>query len=167
MKIALIAALARNGAIGKDNRLLWHLPDDMKFFKGTTAGHHILTGRKNYESIPMRYRPLPDRVNLVISRQAGYHAPGAHVFSDIARAIEFACEAGEDELMVIGGGEIYKRCLPLAQVLYLTHVEAAPEGDTYLALPDPENWHIELLHVHPADATHAYAFRIERWERFC
>lgn len=165
MKIALIAAVADNGAIGRDNQLLWHLPADMRFFKETTTGHTILTGRKNYESIPERFRPLPNRTNLIVTRQMGFHEPGAFIFSNIEGAVTFARKNGENLLFVVGGGEIYRQCLPLADILFLTRVKATPQADTFFEIPDPEGWLVRTLQTQEADVRHAFSFQIEHWER--
>ncbi|MBN8702025.1 MAG: dihydrofolate reductase [Bacteroidetes bacterium] len=131
MKISLIAAIATNNAIGKDNNLLWHLPADMKIFKEKTTGHCIVTGRKNYESIPEKFRPLPNRTNIVITRNPNYNAPGAIVASSVQEAIEIAKQKGESELFIIGGAEIYKQTIDIADTLYITHVDGTFEADAF------------------------------------
>ena len=140
-KIALIAAVARNGVIGKEGGIPWRIPSDMAFFKRTTMGKPIVMGRKQYESVG---KPLPGRVNIVVSRQKGYQPEGVLVFSafdaalDHARTIARADGAGE--VMVIGGGEIYALALPMADRVYLTEVDLAPEGDTRFPELDPARW---------------------------
>lgn len=140
MIISLIAAVAENRVIGKDNDLIWRLPRDTRFFMETTKGHHILTGRKNYESIPEKYRPLKNRTNIVVTNQRSYQAPGAKVVFDLEEGIEFARKHGETELFVIGGGKIYYQALPKANRLYITEVKAEFEGDTYFPEIDPNEW---------------------------
>jgi len=131
MKISLIVAVAENNVIGKDNTLIWHLPADMKYFKEKTTGHCIITGRKNYESIPEKFRPLPNRTNIVITRQHNYHAPGAIVVSSINLAIEKAKQTGDEEIFIIGGAEIFKQSLHIADKIYLTKIYHSFEGDVY------------------------------------
>src|SRR5687767_4437952 len=111
MKIIIVVAVAENNAIGKNNQLIWKLADDMKFFKETTIGHTIVTGRKNYESIPPKFRPLPQRVNIVITRQTNYDAPGAIIVHSLEAALEKARQADETKCFIIGGGEIFKEAL--------------------------------------------------------
>ena len=98
MKVSLIVAVSENGVIGKDNDLIWHLPKDMKFFKDTTMGHHVIMGRKNFESIPHKYRPLPNRTNVVITRQTDYKAEGCVVVNSVEAALEIAKNNGENEI---------------------------------------------------------------------
>ena len=111
MKVSLIVAVAKNGVIGKDNDLIWSLPKDMRFFKETTLGHYVIMGRKNYESIPERFRPLPNRTNVVITRQSDYQAEGCVVVNSLENALELAQHNGDDEPFIIGGGQIYKLAL--------------------------------------------------------
>jgi len=112
MIISLIAAVSENHVIGKNNGLPWHLPDDMKFFMQTTKGHHIIMGRKNYDSIPDKFRPLPNRTNIVVTRQPSFRAPGCIVVNSLERGLEIAQHNGEPEVFVIGGYDIYKLVLP-------------------------------------------------------
>ncbi|MFI5260549.1 MAG: dihydrofolate reductase [Candidatus Paceibacteria bacterium] len=131
-RISLIAAIGKNRELGLGGKLLWSLPDDMQHFKETTSGHPVIMGRKTWESIPPRFRPLPGRVNIVVTRQAGYAAPGAIVASTIEDARAAAARApGADEIFVIGGGELYAASLPHADRLYLTLVEAAAPADAF------------------------------------
>ena len=116
----MIAALARNGVIGKANDLPWHLPDDMKFFMNTTKGHHVIMGRKNYESLPEKFRPLPNRTSIVVTRQHDYKAPGCTVVHQLEEGVKMAEKNSEKELFIIGGSEIYKFAMPFANKLYLT-----------------------------------------------
>ena len=111
MKVALIVAVAKNGVIGKDNDLIWNLPKDMRFFKESTLGHHVIMGRKNFESIPKRYRPLPNRTNVVISRQNNYQFEGCVIVNSLEAALKVAQHNGDKEPFIIGGGQIYKLAL--------------------------------------------------------
>ena len=142
MKISLIAALGKNRVIGKDNDLIWHLPADMKFFKETTIGHFVLMGRKNYESIPEKYRPLADRTNLIITRDTTYEAEGSHVFHSIDDALKFARSQNVEELFIIGGANIYAQLIDEADQLYITHIDGEFEGDVFFPEIDMEKWEI-------------------------
>lgn len=131
MKLGVIAAMACNGAIGKNNALLWHLPEDLKFFKRTTLGHPVIMGRKTFESIG---RPLPGRRNIVITRNATWHHNGVDVAGSLDAALALLANSPEPlahEPFVIGGGEIYAQALPHADVIVLTEVDAEFEGDTF------------------------------------
>lgn len=127
MRIALIAAMGRNRVIGKDNQMPWHMPADLKHFKSVTMGKPVIMGRKTFESIG---RPLPGRTNIVITRDASYQADGISVVSSPEQALELA-KPLTDEVMIIGGGQIYKHFMPMATDLHLTFIDAAPEGDAY------------------------------------
>ncbi|MDR2556047.1 MAG: dihydrofolate reductase [Fibromonadaceae bacterium] len=130
MLISLIAAVAENGLIGKDNKLPWHLPADLHFFKKTTLGHPIIMGRKNFESIG---KVLPGRTNIVLTRNASFaEAENLKVAHSLEEAFEIARETGTDECFVIGGAEIYKEALPLCQKLYITKVHGIFEGNTFM-----------------------------------
>lgn len=131
MNISIIVAVANNNVIGKDNTLIWHLPADMKFFKEKTTGHCIITGRKNYESIPEKFRPLPNRTNIVITRNKNYSAPGAIVVDSIEKAIQKAKETSDNEIFIIGGAEIYKQSIHLCDRIYLTQIHHTFEGDAF------------------------------------
>lgn len=138
--VSIIVAKAQNNVIGKNNSLIWHLPADMKYFKEKTIGHCVITGRKNYESIPEKFRPLPDRTNIVVTRQKNYAAPGAIVVDSIENAIEKAKGISNKEIFIIGGSEIYKQTLQLADKLYITEIDHSFEGDAYFPEVDPTLW---------------------------
>ena len=139
-RIAIIVALgAKTRALGKDNKLLWHIPEDMRRFKELTMRHPVIMGRKTWESLPEKFRPLPERTNIVVTRQAGYKANGATVVDSLSDAFLAAEKApGADETFIIGGGEIYTIALPYATHLYLTLVNAAAEADTFFQLYEKE-----------------------------
>ena len=124
MIVSLIVAVSENGVIGRDNDLIWHLPNDMKFFKETTKGHHVIMGRKNFESIPHKFRPLPDRVNIIVSRQPDYQAEGCIVVDSIEASLEIAKQNNDEEPFIIGGGQIYKLALEsdIVERIYLTKI---------------------------------------------
>jgi dihydrofolate reductase len=161
MRLALVVAVATNGVIGRGNALPWHLPGDLQHFKRLTLGKPIVMGRHTFESIG---RPLPGRSNIIISRQPGYSATGVSVVPDLEGALALAADIalidGVDELLVIGGGQVYRAALPLADRLYLTEVHAEVAGDTFFPLPEPGDW-VELSREHhPAEGpdSHDYSF---------
>ena len=131
-RLSLIAAIGKNRELGLNGQLLWHLPDDMRHFKAATAGYPVIMGRKTWESLPERFRPLPGRTNIVVTRQPGYAAEGAIVAGSLAEARIAAARApGADEVFVIGGGELYAAALPDADRLHLTLVDEAAEADAF------------------------------------
>jgi len=135
MTLSIIVAIAENGVIGKGNNLLWHISEDLKRFKKLTSGHSIIMGRKTFESIG---KPLPNRRNIVISRNTSIHAEGCEIANSIENALKLT--QNEDEVFVIGGGQIYKQALPLANKLYLTRVHADYDGDTFFPSVDTATW---------------------------
>ena len=139
MNVSLIVAVSRNGVIGLDNQLPWHLPEDLKYFKSVTMGKPLIMGRKTFESIG---RPLPGRTNIVITRDSGWHAEGVEVAQTLLQAMtlaRLACAQAElNEIMVIGGEQIYRLALPVADRLYLTEVQAEVEGDAFFPAYDPD-----------------------------
>jgi dihydrofolate reductase len=140
MKLSLIVAVSENQVIGKDNDLVWHLPADMKYFKEKTTGHCIITGRKNYESIPAKFRPLPNRTNIVITRQKDYQAPGAIITDSLEKAVALSQELEKEETFIIGGGEIFKQSIKLVEKIYLTRVHAPFEGDVFFPELNYNEW---------------------------
>lgn len=138
MRIAMIAAMANNRVIGKDNQMPWHLPEDLRHFKAMTMDKPIVMGRKTFESIG---RPLPGRQNIVISRQTHFTAPGITVVDSIDAAIKSAKQC--DELVIIGGGQLYSTMLPKAERLYLTEINLNVEGDTFFPAWDDGSWYEE------------------------
>jgi dihydrofolate reductase len=136
--ISLIAAVARNGVIGKDNALLWHLSEDMRYFRETTLGRPVIMGRRTWESLPERFRPLPGRRNVVVTRKAGYAAPGAFVANSLADAIEAGGLASE--IFVIGGADLYRQAIAIADKLYLTEIYKDYEGDVFFPKVLPREW---------------------------
>ena len=133
MKVSLIVAADKNGVIGKDNNLIWKLPNDMKFFKDKTLGHHVIMGRKNFESIPHKYQPLPGRKNVIITRKNNYIAKGCLIVNSLEEALEIAKQNLDQEPFIIGGGQIYKLALEsnLIDKIYLTKVHHTFIGDTF------------------------------------
>lgn len=161
MIISAIVAVARNGVIGNDNDLPWRLPADLAFFKRMTTGHHIILGRKNYQSIG---RPLPHRVNLVLSRDPSFDAPGCLVLSSLDKALEIAQMSGETECFIVGGAEIYRQALPWVSRLYLTRIEHDFAGD--VVLPDlGGGWKVVWSVNYCPDAKNLWPFQITCFER--
>jgi dihydrofolate reductase len=158
--IILIAAAAENNALGKDNQLLWHLPDDFKRFKQVTTGHHIIMGRKTFESFP---KPLPNRTHVVITRQKNYQPDGCIVVDSLQKAIA-ACPKNQDSF-VIGGGEIYKLAMPVADKIDLTRVHTTLDADTFFPEIDPGQWRLVMSEFHAKDERHAYDFTFEQFLR--
>jgi dihydrofolate reductase len=138
--ISLIVAVGDNNVIGKDNKLIWHLPADMKFFKEKTTGHCVITGRKNYESIPEKFRPLPNRTNIVITRQKDYKAPGTIIVNSVEDAINEAKKTGDQEIFIIGGAEIFRQSLHYADRIYLTVIHHPFEGDVFFPEINRNEW---------------------------
>jgi dihydrofolate reductase len=136
--LSLIVAVAQNRAIGKDNRLLWQLPEDLRYFRETTRGQTVIMGRKTWESLPSAFRPLPGRRNIVVTRDRQYVAEGATVAHSLPAALAAAGEAGET--FVIGGAELYRQALPLAQRLYLTEVAQTCDGDVFFPELAAADW---------------------------
>ncbi len=165
LPLAMIAALADKRVIGLDNKMPWHLPADLKHFKAMTLGKPIIMGRKTWDSLG---RPLPGRLNLVVSRQPDLQLEGAETFSSLdaalLRAEQWARGQGVDELMLIGGAQLYAQALPQAQRLYLTRIEASPEGDAFFPAYDEADWARIDSQAHPAEGG-APAYRFETWQR--
>lgn len=139
MSFTLIAAVAKNGCIGQNGKLPWNIPEDMKHFRDLTMGHVVLMGRKTWESLPEKFRPLPGRTNVVLTRQTNFNVPsGVQVFSSLD---EVRDAFADQEVFVIGGAELYATTLPLAKKLYLTEVDAEPEGDAKFPVFDKNEWH--------------------------
>lgn len=167
MIVSLIAAVGSNGAIGKDNDLIWHLPIDMRFFRDTTVGHFVIMGRKNYDSIPAKYCPLSNRTNVIVTRKTDFEAPDCLVVNSIKEGLEAARCQGDEEAFVIGGGQIYKNALDegLIDVMYITHINAEFEADVYFPEFDESNWNKELISSHPVDEKHEFSFDIYRYTK--
>lgn len=166
MKVSLIVAVAENGVIGKDNDLIWHLPKDMRFFKEKTTGHHVIMGRKNFESIPERFRPLPNRTNVVISRKSDYQAEGCVVVKSLEDALKVAKQNDDPKPFIIGGGQIYKLALErnLVDKVYLTKVHQEFEGDTFFNQLSSE-WKEIARVYHQSDEKNAYNFSFITYEK--
>jgi len=166
MIVSLIVAVSENGVIGKDNDLIWHLPKDMRFFKETTMEHHVIMGRKNFESIPHKYSPLPNRTNVIITRQADYIAEGCVVVNSVEAALEIAKNNGDIEPFIIGGGQIYKLALEanLVDKIYLTKVRHSFDGDTFFPKLGNEWEEIERIDC-KSDEKHAHDYSFLTFEK--
>ena len=159
MIVSLIVAVSENGVIGKNNDLIWHLPNDMRYFKEKTLGHHVIMGRKNFESIPHKFRPLKGRVNIIVTRQKEYIANECIVVNSLKEALTIAKSNGDQEPFIIGGGEIYKLALEenLVDKIYLTRIHTDFEGDTFFPKLSTD-WYIETQEKHPKDKRHMFDF---------
>lgn len=162
MHISIIVAAAENNVIGLHNKLPWHLPADLKYFKQTTMGKPIIMGRKTFEEVG---RVLAGRPNIMITRQPNFRHEGLHVVSSIEAAIEKASTFGADEVFITGGGEIFRQAWPLVNRMYITRVHGNPEGDAFFPAFDAAQWTLVSSRRHEKDEKHAYAFTFEVWER--
>lgn len=170
MKVALIAAVSRNGVIGHANDLLWRLPEDMKFFRQTTTGHPVIMGRKTWESIPQRFRPLSGRTNIVVTRQRGWRDIGAVVVHSFEAAVEAALESISSNphgirAFVIGGAELYALAMPHADELLLTEIDRDFEGDARFPDWRREDFVEVLRERHPASDANGLAFAFVTYRR--
>ena len=165
MKISLIVAMDREGGIGKNNDLMWHLPADMRFFRETTTGNIVVLGRKNYESIPERFRPLPNRENAVLTRNTSYAAPGYLLFHSLEECLEHYKNETDRTVFIIGGGEIYKQALNVVSEMYITHVDKSYDADTFFPQLNESEWKKEEVCQHPADEKHEAGFKIVKYTK--
>lgn len=158
--IIMIAAVAQNNALGKNNKLVWHLPNDFKRFKSLTSGHHIIMGRKTFESFP---KPLPNRTHIIITRQKEYQAEGCIIVDSIDKALAI-CPKDED-LFIIGGGEIYTLGLPFADKIEITRVHYNFEGDTYFPEINDDEWKMIASEFNEKDEKHRYDYSYQTFVR--
>lgn len=162
VSISLVVAAANNNAIGKNNQLLWHLPNDMKYFKNVTWGMPVVMGRKTFESLG---KPLAGRKNIVLTKQDGWKADGVVAVKDFNDALFLVKEMDVKEVMVIGGGEIYRSVFDKANRIHMTRVDAEFEADTFFPAIDPKVWKLVSQKNYEADAKHAYNYSFQVWER--
>ncbi len=155
MTRSIIVAKAENHVIGKDNQLLWHLPRDLQHFMRTTMGHYVIMGRKTFASLKT---PLPGRKLMIVTRNPNYRVAGCTVVHDITTALAVAEHAGETEVFIAGGGEIYQTTLALADKIYLTEIKAQLDGDTFFPIINVNQWKEADRAHHPADKKHLYAY---------
>lgn len=158
--IIMIAAAAENNALGKDNDLMWHLPDDFKRFKQLTSGHYIIMGRKTFESFP---KPLPNRTHIIITRQKEYHPEGTLVVNSIEKALELIPKS--QDAFIIGGGEIYKQTLQFTDKIELTRVHQSFDADTYFPEISLASWKLIQEEYHPKDEKHSIDFTYQTYIR--
>ena len=159
-QVTMIAAAGENNALGKDNQLIWYLSDDLKHFKNLTKGHHVIMGRKTFESMP---KALPNRTNVVITRQKDYEAENAHVVHSLEAALAFVED--DEQPFIIGGGEVYRQGLDYADSIELTRVHEEFEADTFFPDIDPAKWREVWRENHDKDEKHKHAFSFIRYEK--
>ena len=155
-RIAFVVAMDANRVIGRNNDLPWRLPDDMRWFREKTIGKPCIMGRKTYDSLPPRFRPLPGRLNIVVTHNPAYEAPGAVVVHSVEEALEAAGDV--PEVIIVGGSALFRALIVDVDRLYLTRVHGAVEGDVYFPEFDPSDWHEVFREDHPADDYHPYSF---------
>ncbi len=167
MKIALIVAMDSDRGIGKNNDLMWHLPKDMKFFKDTTQGQIVVMGRKNYDSIPEKYRPLPNRLNVVLTRNENFDAPNCLVFHSLEECLTHFKEESERIVFIIGGGEIYRMALDsgILDEMYITQVDERYDAETFFPSFEEDKWDREILFDQEKDTQHEAAFTVKKYTR--
>jgi len=158
--ITIIAAIGKNGELGKDNDLIWHLPNDLKRFKKVTAGHHVIMGRKTYESLG---RPLPNRTNIIITRNTTYTAKGCVIVNSLQAALEVA--KADDKPFILGGAQIYKLAIEIADILDITHVDAALEADAFFPEIDTKKWKEIARENHHIDEKHQFNYSFVTYKK--
>lgn len=158
--LSLIVAIAQNNIIGKDNKLVWHLPADMRFFRNTTMGHALIMGRKTFESFG---KPLPGRKSIVITRQKDWQHEGVTVVHSLQEAIGSA--PGDEEVFIIGGADIYRQAMPFCQKMYITIIHFDFEGDTYFPPVDFSQWKLISDEMHLPDEKNHYSYSFRIFER--
>jgi len=162
MTISIIVAVSENGVIGKDNQLLWRLPDDLKRFKNLTINHPIIMGRKTFESIG---KPLPGRTSIVITRNPDFSFEGVVVTHSLEEALQKAENLHADEVFIIGGGELYRQAQSLSEKLYITEVKTVIDGDTCFEILQPSDWTEINRIVHESDERHIFPFEFADYIR--
>lgn len=158
MILSMIAAMGKNRVIGKDNEMMWHLPREFQYFKDVTSGHCIILGRKNFEAIG---RPLPNRTNIIVTRQDDYKAADCVVVNSLDEAVKYAKDHGETEAFITGGGQIYKEMIDRVQRIYLTEVDYSEEGDVYFPEFDESKFNKELVRSQEVNEKNKY-----RWDAY-
>lgn len=162
MIISLVVAATENNAIGKNNQLMWHLPNDMAFFKNTTWGMPVIMGRKTFESLK---KPLKGRTNIIITRNEMDNIGDVEIANNFQKALSVAEETEAKEVFVIGGGEIFNMTIDQADIIYMTRVHTEMEGDVFFPEIDPGQWQLKQSTHFEKDNRHAYPYSFEKWER--
>lgn len=167
MTIKLIVAMDEKRGIGKNNDLMWHLPNDMRFFQQQTTGHTVIMGRKNWDSIPLRFRPLPNRRNIVLTRNKEFTDVGCEVFYDLTACLNALTHAGESLVYIIGGGQIYQEALSLGYVdeMYITYVHHVFDADTFFPVFQASDWDVHDIMYQEMDERHAHAFEVKHYTK--
>lgn len=165
MKLSLIVAMDAARGIGKNNDLMWHLPNDMKFFKETTQGHVVVMGRKNYDSIPEKYRPLPNRENIILTRNSDFEADNCLVFNSMDACLAHFKDESERTVFIIGGGEIYNLALSQVSEMYITHINKTYGADTFFPQFDLKDWTVTTLLQQEVDEKHDASFTVVKYEK--
>ena len=167
MKLALIVAMDQNRGIGKDNDLMWHLPAEMRFFTETTKGQIVVMGRKNYDSIPEKYRPLPNRLNVILTRNKDFKADNCLVFNTFDDCLTHFEQENERKVFIIGGGEIYKMALDSNRLneIFITYVDGVFDADTFFPEFDEQEWKSALIGAQEIDEKHDFSFKIYQYLR--
>ena len=167
MKVSLIVAVDLEKGIGRNNDLMWHLPADMKFFRETTTNQVVVMGRKNYDSIPTKFRPLPNRENVVLTRNTDYKAEGCLVFNSLEACLKHYENEQERAVFIIGGGEIYKKALELNCIdeMYVSHVDKIYGADTFFPEFNLKDWTVEIVLSHEKDEKNEASFNVVKYKR--
>jgi dihydrofolate reductase len=167
MKVSLIVAMDSNRGIGKNNDLMWHLPADMNFFKEKTKNQIVVMGRKNYDSIPEKYRPLPNRLNVILTRNKDFKADNCLVFNTFDDCLTHFEQENERKVFIIGGGEIYKMALDsnFLNEMFITYVDGVFDADTFFPEFDEQAWKSALIGAQEIDEKHAFSFKIYQYLR--
>jgi dihydrofolate reductase len=164
-KVSLIVAMDRNRGIGRDNDLMWHLPNDMRFFKETTENQIVVMGRKNYDSIPEKYRPLPNRENVILTKNTSFEASNCSVFHSLDAALSAYQSDKNRKFFIIGGGQIYKLALEakILEEMFITHIDGNYDADTFFPDFNESDWNKELLMSQAIDEKHRHGFKVFRY----
>ena len=167
MKVVLIVAMDKSRGIGRNNDLMWHLPEDMKFFKSTTTNHVVVMGRKNFESIPQRFRPLPNRENVILTRNTSFQADGCTVVYSLDEYMDALESSDERIVFIIGGGEIYRLAMEanIIDEMIITHVNDDFDADTFFPPFELCDWNVETLQTQEKDDRHSSSFTIVNYTR--
>jgi dihydrofolate reductase len=167
MKVSLIVAMDSKRGIGKNNDLMWHLPADMNFFKETTKNQIVVMGRKNYDSIPEKFRPLPNRLNVVLTRNKDFNADNCLVFNSLDECFDHFKDEMERKVFIIGGGEIYKMALESNRLneMYITYIDGVFDADTFFPEFDDKRWKSEMIGEQSIDEKHDNSFKIIRYSQ--